>query len=449
MIRTMPREGRAEGERQQAAASDLRRATHALRDALGSEGDGALDDLGRRLAERLPDYRLEALIGRGGMGAVYRARHLRLRRTVAIKALLPPTEGVDRRAWTARFEREAVALARLQHPRIVTVFDFGRDEELAWIVMQHVEGANLRSLLAEGPMAEEEALDIARQLAEALQAAHDEGIVHRDVKPENVLVTERGDVALVDLGVARLEEADGRPGSRLTATGTALGSATYVAPELIEDPDGADHRVDVFSFGVVLYEMLTGRLPVGNFAPPSAVRGSDPRLDDPVLAALAPDPDDRPGSIAALARGLLPPAPAGGRAAARSAYPGDVRRAWMVVIVAAVGIASLNLGWFMPRSGNLYLGWDAGHAYLAAAAFAFPIVARAVLGLTSQAESRLDAAAGALATLVPWYPILFVGSGIRLHRGSWIAIGCGLTLLALGVLGVRGAASAPAGARRR
>lgn len=451
MIGSMPRDGKVERERAEGGTPDVERAALALRRALDLDHADPLDELGQRLAAHLPDYRIEALIGRGGMGAVYRARHRRLRRTVAIKALLPPRDGIDRKAWSARFEREAVTLARLLHPRIVTVFDFGRDEDLAWIVMEHVDGASLRTLLEDGPLAEDEALDIARQLAEALQAAHDEGVVHRDVKPENVLVTERGDVALVDLGVAKIDTPDGRPGTRLTGTGTAVGSATYVAPELIEDPDSADHRVDVYGFGVVLYEMLTGRLPVGNFAPPSGVRGSSPRLDDPVLAALAPDPEDRPASVAALARELAPPAPATAGPRLRSAYPPDVQRAWLVVVVCAVGIASLNLGWFKTPSGPIHLGWDVGHAYLALATFAFPVLARLALPLTRRAESLVDLAAGAAGALVPWYPVVFVAADIRLHRGSWIAMGCGLALAAIGALGLasRGGEAPPLRPGRR
>ncbi len=262
--------------------------------------EGELDDLRARVQGQLPDYELAESLGRGGMGAVFRARQINLDREVAIKVLLPPPAEVV--GWSERFQREAQALARLVHPGIVTVHDFGEAEGLAWIVMELVDGADLRQMLDEGRLPQKEALAIVPALCEALQYAHDRGVVHRDIKPENVLFDRFGGVKLVDFGLAKLSGEDG--GLQLTRTHQAMGTFRYMAPEQLERPREVDHRADLFSLGVVFYEMLTGHVPAGVVEPPSRTAGVDAVLDDVVLSTLEREPGRRPQSAAELERDL-------------------------------------------------------------------------------------------------------------------------------------------------
>jgi len=259
-----------------------------------------LEALRLRVQSQLPDYELMESLGRGGMGAVFRARQVKLDREVAIKVLLPPPGEVQ--GWSERFQREAQALARLVHPGIVTVHDFGQGEDLAWIVMELVDGADLRQMLDEGRLPQAEALAIVPALCEALQYAHDQGVVHRDIKPENVLFDRFGGVKLVDFGLAKLSGDAG--GLQLTRTDQAMGTPRYMAPEQLERPRDVDHRADLFSLGVVFYEMLTGHVPAGVVEPPSRIAGVDPGIDDVVLGALEREPDRRPQSAADIERGL-------------------------------------------------------------------------------------------------------------------------------------------------
>jgi tRNA A-37 threonylcarbamoyl transferase component Bud32 len=425
-------------------------ALRALSSAFECPPQGELDDLGRRLATRLPEYAIEELFGRGGMGAVYRARQRRLRRPVAIKVLLSPTEGIDPRLWRQRFEREALALARLQHPNVVTVYDFGQEQDLAWIVMELVEGVNLRQLLRGGALSEAEALDIARQLGSALQFAHEQGVVHRDVKPENVLVTERGHVKVVDFGVAKLEGPAGITGAVLTGTQQAVGSATYVAPELLQGPRQADHRVDTYGFGVVLYEMLTGQLPVGNFPPPSSFGRTRPELDPWVLRALATNPDERPDPLQELLTQLTPAPVAGPEHAAPPAalptavqFALETRRAWFVVGLCALGIASMDLTWLQTEfvyAEIVTTGWETPFALITLLALATPLVQR-VAGFPRRIEARVDLVCGLLAVLLPFWP--WIHAWIRdsetseMGRGNLIGIACGALVTLQAVLALR------------
>ena len=210
---------------------------------------------------RLGPYEILAPLGAGGMGEVWRARDGRLGREVAIKTL-PETLSADADA-RARFAREARAVAALSHPNILAIFDVGEDSGVAYAVTELLEGANLRTHLADGPLPERRAADWALQIAEGLAAAHEKGIVHRDLKPENVFVTRDGRLKLLDFGLARREEAatdDAKTVTRALRTdpGTVLGTAAYMAPEQARGLL-ADHRSDLFSFGAILWEMLAGR----------------------------------------------------------------------------------------------------------------------------------------------------------------------------------------------
>ncbi len=241
------------------------------------------------LAGDLPELEVLELIGQGGMGAVYRARQRDLDRPVALKVL--PAHLAGDPDFTARFEREARALARLSHPGIVAVHGFGRAGPRPYLVMELVDGASLRALLRAGRVEPREALSIVMRICDALQYAHDQGVVHRDIKPENVLVDRRGRVKIADFGLAKLVSRPGEPA--LTHTEQTMGTPHYMAPEQLERSRDVDHRADIYSLGVVFYELLTGELPLGRFEPPSRRVEVDVRLDDVVLRALAKEPERR------------------------------------------------------------------------------------------------------------------------------------------------------------
>jgi serine/threonine protein kinase len=261
----------------------------------------------------IPGYELLERLGEGGMGEVFLARQLSLDREVAVK--LVRRELLAEEWFLERLEREARLLARLRHPHLVTVHDFLRlPDGTAAVVMELVEGGSLRDRLRASPngLPLDEALTLIRQVAAALAAAHAEGVIHRDIKPENVLLDAAGQVRVTDFGMA-LSLAPGAP--RLTRTGATLGTPGYLAPEQLSGAD-TDARTDLFALGVLLYEMLTGRLPLGSFEPPRTVRPEIPaQVDAAILRALKPNPADRPASLVAwqeLLDGAVgrPPAPA-------------------------------------------------------------------------------------------------------------------------------------------
>lgn len=240
------------------------------------------------ISHLFPQLEVLELLGAGGMGAVYKARQPALDRLVALK-VLPAGGGVGS---TERFNREARALARLSHPNIVAVHEFGQVEGLHFFIMEFVDGATLRQLERTSRFSPREALQIIPQICDALQYAHDEGVVHRDIKPENVLIDRKGRVKIADFGLAKIAVPD-PAAARLTAEGQVMGTPHYMAPEQVERPLTVDHRADIYALGVVFYEMLTGELPLGKFAPPSRKVQVDVRLDEIVLRALENDPERR------------------------------------------------------------------------------------------------------------------------------------------------------------
>jgi hypothetical protein len=242
------------------------------------------------LAPHFPQLQILELIGQGGMGAVYKARQIKLDRIVALK-ILPPEWGKDP-AFAERFTREARTLARLSHPNIVGVHDFGEADGLYYLLMEFVDGLNLRQILQAGRLGPQQALALIPQICDALQYAHEEEVVHRDIKPENILLDRRGRVKIADFGLAKLL---GRPRAEFTLTGShqVMGTLDYMAPEQRQSPLEIDHRADIYSLGVVFYEMLTGELPLGRFAPPSEKAPVDARLDEVVFRALERDPGRR------------------------------------------------------------------------------------------------------------------------------------------------------------
>jgi len=243
-----------------------------------------------KLASQFPQLEILEHLGQGGMGVVYKARQRHLNRLVAVK-ILPPSVGDDP-AFAERFTREAQALAQLNHPNIVQVYDFGRTEEFFYFIMEYVDGVNLRALIRDGKLTPEQALRIVPQICDALQFAHDEGIVHRDIKPENILVDKKGRVKIADFGLAKLLGREPE-GLSLTGTGQLMGTLGYMAPEQLQEAHAVDHRADIYSLGVVFYEMLTGKLPIGRFDPPSKKVHVDVRLDEVVLRSLESEPGRR------------------------------------------------------------------------------------------------------------------------------------------------------------
>ena len=254
---------------------------------LGGSGPAAIQT---EIARLFPQLEILEPLGQGGMGMVYKARQLQLDRVVALKVMRADLSRDP--AFAERFAREARALAKLNHPNIVSVFDFGQSGGHCWILMEYVDGTNLRELLRTKTLQPREALGIVPKVCDALQYAHDEGIVHRDIKPENILLDKKGRVKIADFGLAKLVGKDTSE-FNLTATGMTLGTPRYMAPEQFDKPQEVDHRADIYSLGVVLYEMLTGEVPMGRFAPPSATIGVDVRLDEIVLRTLEKEPSRR------------------------------------------------------------------------------------------------------------------------------------------------------------
>jgi serine/threonine protein kinase len=242
------------------------------------------------VARLFPSLEILELLGKGGMGAVYKARQPALDRFVALK-ILPQQVGAGP-GFTDRFTREARALARLNHPNIIGVYEFGQVNGLHYFIMEYVDGASLRQLEKAARLSPRDGLQIVLQICEALQYAHDEGVVHRDIKPENILVDRKGRVKIADFGLAKIlgrEPAD----LRLTGEGQVMGTPHYMAPEQVEHPLEVDHRADIYALGVVFYEMLTGELPLGKFASPSRKVQIDVRLDEVVLRSLEKEPELR------------------------------------------------------------------------------------------------------------------------------------------------------------
>jgi serine/threonine protein kinase len=286
-----------------------------------------------QLAPHFPQYEILEPIGKGGMGAVYKARHPSLDRVVALK-ILPASDP----QLAERFQREAIALARLNHPHIVAVHDIGRSGPWLYMAMEFVDGVNLRQVMRSGSMTPAQALAIVPQMCDALQFAHDEGIVHRDIKPENILLDKKGRVKIADFGLAKLL-GTATTDHALTGTYQVMGTLRYMAPEQMLGTRDVDHRADIYSLGVVFYELLTGELPLGRFAPPSKKVQIDVRLDEVVLRALEQQPEQRfqhasdvKTEVEAISRGdnasSATRSSAMSAAPAATTKPGSLRRNW-------------------------------------------------------------------------------------------------------------------------
>ena len=263
---------------------------------------------------QLGRYVIDSEIGRGAMGVVFKATDTVLQRTVAVKTVNMALEKDHADKYEARFYQEARAAGGLNHPNIVTVYDAGKAGDVVYMAMEYIQGVELRTLFVEGqPMGVPQALSIAAQVAEGLGYAHQQGVVHRDVKPANITVVSEGPVKITDFGIARM-----RASADLTQTGVMLGSPKYMSPEQVIGKR-ADHRSDIFSLGVILYEMLTGAAPfsgenvtalmyqIVNFAPPapSTVNRQVPEMLDFVVAKMLAKPlDERYQDAREVARDL-------------------------------------------------------------------------------------------------------------------------------------------------
>ncbi len=342
---------------------------------------------GRRIAER---YRLEEPLGRGGMAEVWRAHDLRLDRTVAVKLLV----GAADPDALERFRREALAVARIAHPHIVAAYDFGADDGRPYLVMELLAGETLEARLDNGPLPVRDAVDIAAQTCDALGAAHRAGVIHRDVKPGNLIVAPDGTVKVLDFGIARLHDA----ATALTRTATVVGTSHYLAPEQATGGT-ADPRADLYALGCVLYAMLTGGPPFGgdnpmgvmyqhlHTPPPPIDRpGVPPALSALVGELLAKQPSQRPANAADVRQrlrgitGLTSVMPAVDEATDLLAAPGPGGR--MRVGRAAVPAASAPPELDQPRPALIgtprsTAGWliGLGVAVLAAIVLAFVVLA--------------------------------------------------------------------------
>ncbi|MES2475809.1 MAG: protein kinase [Verrucomicrobiota bacterium] len=285
-----------------------------------------------------PRFEILELIGQGGMGAVYKVRQKDLDRVVALK-ILPPAIS-ETAGFSERFAREAKALAKLNHPGIVTIHEFGQQNGLYFILMEFVDGLNLAQLMRSGRISPREALAIVPQICDALQFAHDQGIVHRDIKPENILLDRLGRVKVADFGIAKVVAAVGEDPLRsgdtpvptdATIAGKILGTPQYMAPEQIDHPSDVDHRADIYALGVVFYQMLTGELPGKDLQAPSNKVRIDVRLDEIVMRALEKEPERRYQTALGF-RTMLDELPA---ASAPPALPqrGMMRRWWWMFLV--------------------------------------------------------------------------------------------------------------------
>jgi len=319
-------------------------------------------------------YELEKLVGSGGMSNVFRAHDRLLERTVALKILHEQfTRDED---YVERFRREARAVAQLAHPNIVTVIDRGEQDSRQYIVFEFVEGENLKEVVSRGPLAVHDALELALQVARALAFAHTRGLVHRDVKPQNVLLNEDGQAKVTDFGIARSLDVQG-----VTQTGTVLGTSDYIAPEQARGQK-VDPKTDVYSLGVVLYELLTGEVPFSgdNFVAVAMRHVNEPapsvlerrpdcsvRLDLAIQRAMAKDPADRFESmddfVAELEACLAGLADWGAEGAtmvvparrARARLPRGERRARAValpLLLAALVVAAIAGGVFLLARGS-------------------------------------------------------------------------------------------------
>jgi serine/threonine protein kinase len=349
------------------------------------------------LAGVFPQLEVIELIGQGGMGAVYKARQTHLDRLVALK-LLDPRLSRDP-TFAGRFRREALALARLTHPHIVALHDVGEADGWQYLLMEYIDGANLRQTLRTGRFSPDETLHLIPQLCDALAYAHGMGIVHRDLKPENILIDSTGQAHIADFGLAKIS---GDTGSdNITRSGQMIGTAAYMAPEQMAGAASIDHRADLYALGVVFYEMLTGQLPLGRFEPPSHRAQVDARVDDVVLRALERAPEQRWQSAAEVGRAI------GDlnahRAPALSAQPPRRAASWAANL-SIIFFGSLALILTAYLKGHTLWNAEVPHSF----------------------SSMMDWWSSLSTALQAFYIIAFLGTGVALVQSLFMLLGIGM-----------------------
>jgi hypothetical protein len=298
------------------------------------------------IAAAFPELEILHLLGRGGMGAVYLARQPQLDRHVALKVLPPAVADAE---FEERFRREATVMARLNHPNVVTLHEFGERGGMFYLIMEFVDGEPLSERIRRGAVTPGEALRLVPQICEALDYSHRAGVVHRDIKPANLLVGRNGRVKIADFGVARLALREPDDWT-LTGTRTSVGTPRYMAPEQMEATGAADHRADLYSLGVVFYELLTGKVPAGHFDPPSELRQDvSPGLDAVVMRAMHADPAARYQHASEI-REDVEAVRAGRRP--RHAAPRPALLPVLVAAVAAAGLSTAAVWYFLRDPGK-------------------------------------------------------------------------------------------------
>jgi serine/threonine protein kinase len=277
-----------------------------LLDTGGSKPSGPwVPPTAEELGKLLPEYDIVKMLGRGGMGAVYMGRQISLDRPVAIKILSNTLDAADA-SFAERFKNEARAMGKLNHPGIVTVYAFGETAGgLLYIVMEYVEGTDVARMIAKsGRLHTDHAMAITAHVCDALAYAHERGIIHLDIKPANIMVGYDGNVKVADFGLAKVHGKSGET-LGLTQSGMAMGTLHYMAPEALMLGSAVDHRADIYAVGVMLYQMLTGKVPHGMFELPSLqVPGLDPRYDEIIAKAMREDRERRFQQITELRRDL-------------------------------------------------------------------------------------------------------------------------------------------------
>ena len=342
----------------------------------GGEGSGPLARFvapdPADLEGEFPDMEILELLGQGGMGAVYKARQRSLDRLTAIKIF--PRSLTGDPSFAERFHQEARVLARLSHPHIVAAYEFGQSDRYCYFVMEFVDGITLKQALFGEQIPPGEALAVAHQICEALAFAHDKGIVHRDIKPGNILlegapdspVSQSGRVRVADFGLAKLLEG-GALDFSLTASGHRMGTLHYMAPEQVESPGHVDHRADIYAVGVVLYEMLTGELPIGRFPEPSTRADVGPEIDALVLRCLEKSPGNRFQTARELQEALAEQLPSASlrRHAYRPRLPRRSRLRWGAIgVLAAAVLVAVVVLWpqLFPDEANRPPAADQAHS---------------------------------------------------------------------------------------
>ncbi|WP_437874783.1 protein kinase domain-containing protein [Sorangium sp. So ce513] len=392
-------------------------------------------------------YRVHELIGEGGMGAVYRGEQVHLRKQVAIKLLRPVARRMPE--LVARFEREAVAGAHIRHPNVVAAIDFGQlDDASYFLILEYVAGTPLKEVIAAGRLQPARALRVARQIASALEAAHEKGIVHRDVKPQNVLLDAHDQVRLIDFGLAKVDvdllsqtRKTSGPSPALTSAGEVFGTLSYLAPEALRGMDAVDARADLYALGLVLYEMLTGKHPFDTKNVVERLKQQGP-AGPPPLRARAPDLEV-PREVEQVVARLMEHDAAFRYQTATDAIAAldealaAVARAAAAPAAVAAPAAPAALGGTAARGGTVVIGGTAARGGTAAVAapVSVPAAAAPAAAAARQAGQAAPGAKPAPAWSGPRRTLLAHAHGRAKASGGWVPVAVAVAALATLVIG--------------